>query len=208
MTHPWDLPAREITPESAVLSRRRWLKRVGLGAVGLAAASAGAGLWWWNAGGDDDVLNAGKVTTPADLFPAVRNARFELDRPLTNEAAAARYCNFYEFSSTKQVWRWVRAVPTRPLGPRSRRTRRQAPDFGHRRYASYVRPFPGGTRLPSPLRRGVGHGRALDRRPAGRPAAPRRTAAGRPLRPLHFLRPPRPGEPAGRRRIRGRTPRG
>ena len=107
MTRPWDLPARDITPESAVLSRRRWLKRVGLGAAGLAAASAGAGLWWWNAGGDDDVLNAGKVTTPADLFPAVRNAQFELDRPLTNEAAAARYCNFYEFSSTKQVWRWI-----------------------------------------------------------------------------------------------------
>ncbi len=113
MTHPWDLPAREITPESAVLSRRRWLKRIGLGAAGLAAASAGAGLWWWNAGGDDDVLNAGKVTTPADLFPAARNARFELDRPLTNEAAAARYCNFFEFSSTKQVWRWV--APFQPV---------------------------------------------------------------------------------------------
>jgi methionine sulfoxide reductase catalytic subunit len=113
MTHPWDLPAREITPESAVLSRRRWLKRIGLGAAGLAAASAGAGLWWWNAGGDDDVLHAGKVSTPADLFPAARNARFELDRPLTNEAAAARYCNFFEFSSTKQVWRWV--APFQPV---------------------------------------------------------------------------------------------
>lgn len=113
MTRPWDLPAREITPEAAVLSRRRWLKRIGLGAAGLAAASAGAGLWWWNAGGDDDVLNAGKVTTPADLFPAARNARFELDRPLTNEAAAARYCNFFEFSSSKQVWRWV--APFQPV---------------------------------------------------------------------------------------------
>jgi len=114
MTRSWDLPAREVTPESAVLSRRRWLKRIGLGAAGLGAAAAGAGLWWWNAGGDDNVLNAGKVTTPADLFPAVRNARFfEVDRPLTNEAAAARYCNFYEFSSTKQVWRWV--APFQPV---------------------------------------------------------------------------------------------
>lgn len=113
MTHPWNLPAREITPESAVLSRRRWLKRFGLGAAGLAAASAGAALWWWNAGGDDDVLIAGKVTTPTDLFPAVRNSRFELDRPLTNEAVAARYCNFYEFSSSKQVWRWV--APFQPV---------------------------------------------------------------------------------------------
>src|SRR5262249_42549747 len=30
-----------------------------------------------------------------------------VDRPLTNEADAARWCNFYEFSSTKEVWRYV-----------------------------------------------------------------------------------------------------
>jgi sulfoxide reductase catalytic subunit YedY len=36
------------------------------------------------------------------------NARFQdLDRSLTNEIDAARYCNFYEFTSTKQVWRQV-----------------------------------------------------------------------------------------------------
>ena len=114
MTRPWDLPARDITPESAVLSRRRWLRRVGLGAAGLAAVGAGAGgLWWWNAGDDADVLSAGRVATPTDLFPAARNPAFaEVDRPLTAETAAARYCNFYEFSSTKQVWRWV--APFRP----------------------------------------------------------------------------------------------
>jgi methionine sulfoxide reductase catalytic subunit len=112
MADPWDLPPREVTPESALLSRRRWLTRFGLGAASLAAA--GGGLWWWNRGGDDDVLNAGKGAVPADLFPAVGNAAFlKTDRPLTAEASAARYCNFYEFTSTKQVWRWI--APFHPV---------------------------------------------------------------------------------------------
>jgi methionine sulfoxide reductase catalytic subunit len=113
MANPWDLPPRDVTPESAVLSRRRWLARVGLGA-GLAVAGAG-GLWWWNGGGrDDDVLNAGKDGAPNDLFPVGRNPSFlETDRPLTGEASAARYCNFYEFSTTKQVWRWI--APFHPV---------------------------------------------------------------------------------------------
>jgi sulfoxide reductase catalytic subunit YedY len=36
-----------------------------------------------------------------------------LDRPLTAETSAARYCNFYEFSTGKQVWRQV--DPFKPL---------------------------------------------------------------------------------------------
>jgi sulfoxide reductase catalytic subunit YedY len=112
MANPWDLPPREVTPEAAVLSRRRWLGRVGLGA-GLTAAGAGA-FWWWNGGRDDDVLNAGRDAVPTDLFPAVRNPSFlETDRPLTAESSAARYCNFYEFSTTKQVWRWI--TPFHPV---------------------------------------------------------------------------------------------
>src|SRR6266478_6483207 len=113
MPRPFDLPEREATPEAAVLSRRRWLKWVGLGGVALAA---GGGLWWWNYGGsDEDIFANGRVEVPGeDLYPASPEPRFqELDRPLTAEAAAARYCNFYEFSTTKQVWRYVR--PFRPV---------------------------------------------------------------------------------------------
>jgi sulfoxide reductase catalytic subunit YedY len=108
MSRPWDLPEKEVTPESALasrrLSRRRLLKGLGLGGLGL---GAGAGLWWWaDRGTDDEVVAAGRFEAPgADLYPAVENARFaEVDRPLTAEAEAARYCNFYEFSSGKQVW--------------------------------------------------------------------------------------------------------
>jgi sulfoxide reductase catalytic subunit YedY len=111
MSHPSSLPERELTPEKAVLSRRRWLKRIGLG--GAALAAAGAGLWWWlrENPAPDDVLSAGRFQAPGqDLYPASPVPRFgDLDRPLTAEADAARYCNFYEFSSGKQVWRYVQS---------------------------------------------------------------------------------------------------
>jgi sulfoxide reductase catalytic subunit YedY len=107
MSNPWDLPDREITPESAIRPRRRFLKWAGLGGI---AAAAGAGVWWWNRkGSDDEVLVAGRFDAPGgDHYPAPLNPLFrDLDRSLTNEAEAARYCNFYEFSSSKDVWRSV-----------------------------------------------------------------------------------------------------
>jgi sulfoxide reductase catalytic subunit YedY len=113
MSRPWDRPEREVTPESAFVSRRQWLKWAGLGGVAL---GAGAGLYWWKFhGSDSDVLANGRVATPVDnLFPAERNQDFAVaDRPLTAEAQAARYCNFYEFTMDKQVWRHVR--PFEPL---------------------------------------------------------------------------------------------
>lgn len=109
MSNPWDVPERAVTPEREHLSRRRWLKWAALAAGGTAAAAGG--VWWWLYGGSDaDVLAAGRVDSPAaDLFPAPLARTFaDLDRPLTAEAAAARYCNFYEFSIAKNVWRSVR----------------------------------------------------------------------------------------------------
>jgi sulfoxide reductase catalytic subunit YedY len=113
MPNAWDLPDREITPESAWRSRRRFLKWAGLGGI---AVAAGAGVWWWNRKGSAaEVVAAGRVDAPGgDLYPAKLNSQFgELDRPLTDEAEAARYCNFYEFSMNKDVWRSV--APFQPV---------------------------------------------------------------------------------------------
>jgi len=55
------------------------------------------------------VVNRGVYPGPgADLYPARRNADFkEVDREISPETPVARYCNFYEFSKTKQVWRYI-----------------------------------------------------------------------------------------------------
>jgi sulfoxide reductase catalytic subunit YedY len=113
MSRSWNLTDHAATPEAAVLSRRAVLAGLAAGGVTLAA---GAGLTWWaRRGSENDVLAAGVVAVPnAHLYPAARSPRFvEVDRPLTAEAEAARYCNFYEFSTTKEVWRYVE--PFRPL---------------------------------------------------------------------------------------------
>lgn len=107
MSQSWNAPQRQITPESALRSRRRLLKYLGFGALGVAGA---AGWWWWSGGGSDvDVLTAGQVTVPTDgRYTALRHEDFtDAGRALTDEAATARYCNFYEFSTGKQVWRYV-----------------------------------------------------------------------------------------------------
>jgi sulfoxide reductase catalytic subunit YedY len=114
MGNAWDLPDRELTPELALRSRRRFLKWAGLGGVGVAL---GAGVWWWNRkGSDDEVLGAGIVEgAGSDLYPAQLNAVFrDLDRPLTDKAEAARYCNFYEFTTSKDVWRSVKLFQALP----------------------------------------------------------------------------------------------
>src|SRR5437870_5188351 len=102
----WNRAEREVTPESAVISRRRWLKRIGYSTVGLAA---GAGAWLWYHGTDRQVIDRGKYAGPgSDLYPFTINPKFsDAERALSPEAAIARYCNFYEFTSTKQVWRHV-----------------------------------------------------------------------------------------------------
>jgi methionine sulfoxide reductase catalytic subunit len=108
----WNVPEREITPEHLWRGRRRFLLGMGGVALGL-----GVGAWWWlNTGTDDQVLDAGAGNhAGAELYPAGLNGSYaDLDRPLTIETEAARYTNFYEFSSTKEVWRYVKPFQPTP----------------------------------------------------------------------------------------------
>ena len=99
------------TPEGVFLHRRRWMRLAGIGA---GAVVAGAGYWLWRrtaSGADEQVLAAGRWL-PAEgkfaaFYPAHRDARFEYDRRETAAAEAARFTNFYEFSSYKWCWRYV-----------------------------------------------------------------------------------------------------
>ena len=83
------IQSSEITPEHVYLSRRQFLKSMGiLGAGALLAACAGGG---------------GQVEappTPADL--AASAASDELDDPLNSYAQIANYNNYYEFTTDKE----------------------------------------------------------------------------------------------------------
>ena len=116
----WEIPGREATPESVYLERRRFLKTLGLAGVSLAVGGALAHADRALAKG---IVTPGKPTSapvpsaPAakSLYPAKRDSRFTLDRPLTEEKVAAAYNNYYEFSEQKDaVIRTVDKFKPRP----------------------------------------------------------------------------------------------
>ena len=95
----WEIPERDATPEDLFLNRRALMK-------GAAAIGAGA------------MLPASALAQGADpsagLYPAPRNERYKLDRPLMPEEITSRYNNFYEFGSTKFIWDAAQKLKTRP----------------------------------------------------------------------------------------------
>lgn len=101
------------TPEAVALNRRKFLRKAGIYAA-LAAGLAGGGLYLRHLylGGEQEILSAGELPSKwkrdaNQFFPARPDERFEYGRPETEEVAAARWTNFFEFSSTKQVWRFI-----------------------------------------------------------------------------------------------------
>ncbi len=88
---------RDITPEKLFHQRRRVIKSLALFSLGAAAGNM------LGCGPAEDAVKIGAQENPpgADLYPARRDARFTLDRPVTEEIFAASYNNFYEFSTSK-----------------------------------------------------------------------------------------------------------
>jgi sulfoxide reductase catalytic subunit YedY len=109
----WEMPEREATPEAVFHDRRRLVQAMGLGAIAAtAAASAMPGL-----GGGAALAAAGDASASdptAALYPAKRNERYVLDRPVTAEEYVTTYNNFYEFGSQKDIARSAQALPIRP----------------------------------------------------------------------------------------------
>jgi sulfoxide reductase catalytic subunit YedY len=63
-------------------------------------------------GGQADA--ADEADPSAGLYPAKRNPKYILDRPITDEKAATTYNNFYEFGTDKDIWRDAQALKIRP----------------------------------------------------------------------------------------------
>ena len=108
--NPLDPVGGTETPETVFMNRRKWLAAAGL-AIG-AAGAAGYFAWRNWQGTDEQVIAGGQVEPTYEgrlgkHFPAPRDTRFSYGRPETDRAEAARYTNFYEFSSFKNSWRYV-----------------------------------------------------------------------------------------------------
>ena len=91
----WELPEREATSEAVFHDRRRLLK--GLAAGPIFATGLGKAF-------------AADADPSAQLYPAKRNDKYALDRPLTDEKYPTTYNNFYEFGADKSIWERAQAA--------------------------------------------------------------------------------------------------
>ena len=94
---PWNLPENSATPEDVAVNRRSVLAGMGFGGAALAGAMIPSAA-------------AAAITG----FPAPRNDAFALDRDITGEEDATKYNNFYEFGSSKNIWKSARQLKTDP----------------------------------------------------------------------------------------------
>jgi sulfoxide reductase catalytic subunit YedY len=104
----WELPESAATPEAAFRDRRRLVKALAAGSILLPAAPLA-----FAADGAPAAAAPGADPT-ADLYPAMRNLRYRLDRPVTDEKLATTYNNFYEFGSQKEIAEAAQALKIRP----------------------------------------------------------------------------------------------
>jgi methionine sulfoxide reductase catalytic subunit len=107
------IPRGSVTPEAAFRSRRRFLRELGF---------TGAGMLTAGLTGCGESKPAAVALDPAPPpppggtkgYPAARNPQFNPGWPLTPEATANTYNNFYEFSLSKGVYRFVEKFVTAP----------------------------------------------------------------------------------------------
>ncbi|MCB9779529.1 MAG: protein-methionine-sulfoxide reductase catalytic subunit MsrP [Alphaproteobacteria bacterium] len=115
----WAIPEVRATSEKTFLSRRQLV--AGMGAAGLVAGALGAAGCRSDAAaplaeplpepGPDEIPNPSPYTLPG----FTERADFQVDRPVTPRALAARYNNYYEFTTRKdRVWRKCAGFPVRP----------------------------------------------------------------------------------------------
>ena len=92
----WNLKESSITSESVFNSRRKLIKNLAIGSLVVPSASL--------------------IPLPAfsSLYPPITNNFYKVDRVLTKESLATTYTNFYEFGSSKNIWRRAAELKTDP----------------------------------------------------------------------------------------------
>jgi sulfoxide reductase catalytic subunit YedY len=110
----WHIPERLVTPESVFLNRRHFLRQAGFASLGILATPL------IGCAKDDTPANTSITTnsavafTPSKALPAPRNPEFTPSVALSDERAAGHYNNFYEFTLSKDVYRYVDKFVTAP----------------------------------------------------------------------------------------------
>lgn len=101
---PWEISEAQVTPEDVFLSRRRLLGGLG----GIAAGVVGGGL-------AETLIGGGRaLAADGGGFPAVANPLFKAAEPVSPEAVATSYNNFYEFGFSKDIVSAAQRLKPRP----------------------------------------------------------------------------------------------
>ena len=92
----WNIKESNITSECVFKSRRKILKNLAFGSLVLPGTSL--------------------ISFPAisSFYPPTTNNSYKVDRELTKESLATTYTNFYEFGSSKNIWRRASHLKTDP----------------------------------------------------------------------------------------------
>ena len=141
----WELRESEATPEAAFLNRRELIA----GSLAIAGAVTIGGP-----------ARAQFADPTFDLYPAKRNDAFKLDRRGHGREIRGGLQQLLRVRLVEERRRGSARPEDAALDGRGRRPRREAVRDRHRR----PRPQDAarGAPLPAPLRRGLGHGRAVD----------------------------------------------
>ena len=108
--HGWEIPQSRATPESIFLNRRAMM-------FGSVVAVAGGALSAAALVNRDETFAGARaaVSDPSRrLYPAARNEQFTVERAITPEEVNARNNNFYEFGTSRRIYREADALQIRP----------------------------------------------------------------------------------------------
>ncbi len=92
----WNLKECSITSESIFNKRRKIIKNLAIGSLVVPSASLIP------------------FTAFSSFYPPITNNFYKVDRSLTKESLATTYTNFYEFGSSKNIWRRAAQLKTDP----------------------------------------------------------------------------------------------
>ena len=101
----WEIKESQVTPKASYVNRRQILAAAGIGVGAIASAPLLPKL-----------ASAQEVDPSASLYPVTNNGSFTAGegRVLTPEDTATSYTNYYEFGSSKNIWRKAQDLPIRP----------------------------------------------------------------------------------------------